>query len=203
MNRMGRRCRIEPTIQRRRAARPPGCRSVPGQILAVVGRAVPWLWRAIPNSPTCERPTTPWMIGPRQRLAELAASTPCSYSRQAVGFADFTPEEIQQFPARSASCGARAEATGRTIIVPVGARRASSLDGRCRSRGLFLRDRHRACDEAESVVSRSWRQHDLVVLGTTARRWHRARRFDRNEVRDMRRTTLRSEVPIVGVSAGG
>jgi hypothetical protein len=30
---------------------------------------------------------------------------------------------------------------------------------------------------------------------------HRARRFDRNEVRDMRRTTLGGEVPIVARSS--
>jgi alpha-ketoglutarate-dependent 2,4-dichlorophenoxyacetate dioxygenase len=66
----------------------------------------------------------------------------------------------------------------------------------------FLRDLTEHATRPEFVYSHSWRQHDLVVWDNRTT-MHRARRFDRSEVRDMRRTTLGGEVPIVGVGAAG
>jgi alpha-ketoglutarate-dependent 2,4-dichlorophenoxyacetate dioxygenase len=60
----------------------------------------------------------------------------------------------------------------------------------------FLRDLTEHATSREFVYSHSWRRHDLVVWDNRTV-MHRARRFDRNEVRDMRRTTLGGEVPIV------
>ena len=61
---------------------------------------------------------------------------------------------------------------------------------------MFLRDLTEHATQREFVYSHAWRPGDLV-------RWdnrvtmHRARRFDRNEVRDVRRTTLAGEAPTV------
>ena len=72
--------------------------------------------------------------------------------------------------------------------------------GRSRSRAAFLRDLTEHATSREFVYSHSWRRHDLVVWDNRTV-MHRARRFDRNEVRDMRRTTLGGEVPIVARSS--
>jgi alpha-ketoglutarate-dependent 2,4-dichlorophenoxyacetate dioxygenase len=45
------------------------------------------------------------------------------------------------------------------------------------------------------VYSHRWRVHDLVMWDNRAT-MHRARRFDRNEVRDVRRTTLAGDAAI-------
>lgn len=44
------------------------------------------------------------------------------------------------------------------------------------------------------VYAHTWRINDLVIWDNRTT-MHRARRFDRNEVRDVRRTTLGGDVP--------
>ena len=46
------------------------------------------------------------------------------------------------------------------------------------------------------LYSHAWRLHDLVMWDNRAT-MHRARRFDRNEVRDVRRTTLAGDAPTI------
>ncbi len=46
-----------------------------------------------------------------------------------------------------------------------------------------------------------WQQHDLMMWDNRTI-MHSARRFDRNEVRDIRRTTLAGEGPTVEQVAG-
>jgi alpha-ketoglutarate-dependent 2,4-dichlorophenoxyacetate dioxygenase len=61
---------------------------------------------------------------------------------------------------------------------------------------MFLRDLTEHATQREFVYSHQWTPHDLV-------RWdnrtmmHRVRRFDRREVRDVRRTTLAGHPPTV------
>jgi alpha-ketoglutarate-dependent 2,4-dichlorophenoxyacetate dioxygenase len=54
---------------------------------------------------------------------------------------------------------------------------------------MFLRDLTEHATAPAFVYSHSWRPHDLVMWDNRAT-MHRARRFDRTEVRDVRRTTL-------------
>jgi len=58
---------------------------------------------------------------------------------------------------------------------------------------MFLRDLTEHATQREFVYSHSWRLHDLVMWDNR-QTMHRARRFDRNEVRDVRRTTLGGDV---------
>ena len=58
----------------------------------------------------------------------------------------------------------------------------------------FLRDLTEHATQREFVYSHEWRLHDLVMWDNRAT-MHRARRFDRTEVRDMRRTTLAGSEP--------
>jgi alpha-ketoglutarate-dependent 2,4-dichlorophenoxyacetate dioxygenase len=61
---------------------------------------------------------------------------------------------------------------------------------------MFLRDLMEFATQPRFVYAHQWRQHDLVMWDnrTTV---HRARRFDRNEVRDVRRTTVAGDAPTI------
>jgi alpha-ketoglutarate-dependent 2,4-dichlorophenoxyacetate dioxygenase len=54
---------------------------------------------------------------------------------------------------------------------------------------MFLRDLTEHATQSEFVYSHAWQSFDLVMWDNRTT-LHRARRFDRNEVRDVRRTTL-------------
>jgi alpha-ketoglutarate-dependent 2,4-dichlorophenoxyacetate dioxygenase len=137
----------------------------------------------------------------KAEVAGLVCEHSLLYSRQAVGFADFTPEEISNFqPVRHPLVRVQ-EATGRKSLF-LSAHAGVIVGWSVPESRAFLRDLTEHATRPEFVYSHSWRQHDLVVWDNRTT-MHRARRFDRNEVRDMRRTTLGGEVPIVGVSAGG
>jgi alpha-ketoglutarate-dependent 2,4-dichlorophenoxyacetate dioxygenase len=60
----------------------------------------------------------------------------------------------------------------------------------------FLRELTDHATQRQFVYSHAWRQYDLVIWDNRAT-MHRACRFDRNEVRDMRRTTLAGDEPTV------
>jgi alpha-ketoglutarate-dependent 2,4-dichlorophenoxyacetate dioxygenase len=60
---------------------------------------------------------------------------------------------------------------------------------------MFLRDLTEHATQREFVYRHQWRVGDLVMWDNR-QTMHRARRFDRNEVRDVRRTTLAGEAPI-------
>ena len=61
---------------------------------------------------------------------------------------------------------------------------------------MFLRNLTEHATQREFVYSHAWRPHDLVMWDNRST-MHRARRFDRNEVRDVRRTTLAGDAPTV------
>jgi alpha-ketoglutarate-dependent 2,4-dichlorophenoxyacetate dioxygenase len=61
---------------------------------------------------------------------------------------------------------------------------------------MFLRDLTEHATQREFVYSHTWRAWDLVMWDNRST-MHRARRFDRKEVRDMRRTTLAGELSTI------
>src|SRR5579859_5500503 len=62
---------------------------------------------------------------------------------------------------------------------------------------MFLRDLTEHATQREFVYSHRWRPWDLVMWDNR-QTMHRARRFDdRNEVRDMHRTTLAGHAPTI------
>jgi alpha-ketoglutarate-dependent 2,4-dichlorophenoxyacetate dioxygenase len=65
---------------------------------------------------------------------------------------------------------------------------------------MFLRDLTEHATAPAFVYSHSWRPHDLVVWDNRAT-MHRARRFDRTEVRDVRRTTLAGDTGTIEQAA--
>lgn len=117
------------------------------------------------------------------------------YSRQQIGFTELTAEEIANFePVRHPLVRVQ-KATGRKSLY-LSSHIGKIVGWTVPEARSFLRDLMEHATSREFVYSHAWRLHDLVVWDNRTT-MHRARRFDRTEVRDMRRTTLGGEVPIV------
>lgn len=115
------------------------------------------------------------------------------YSRQVIGFTDFTDEERERFkPVRQ--CMVR--------VHPVTKRKSLYLSSHAgeivgwpmpEARG-FLRDLIEHATQREFVYTHKWRLGDLVMWDNR-QTMHRARPFPAHEPRDMRRTTLMGDGP--------
>jgi alpha-ketoglutarate-dependent 2,4-dichlorophenoxyacetate dioxygenase len=130
----------------------------------------------------------------KAEVEDLICEHSLIHSRGAIGFSAFTPEEIENFrPVRQRLVRTHADRR-RSLFL---SSHAGAIEGwtipEARS---FLRDLTEHATQREFVYSHQWRQHDLVMWDNRTT-MHRARRFDRTEVRDMRRTTLAGEGPTV------
>jgi alpha-ketoglutarate-dependent 2,4-dichlorophenoxyacetate dioxygenase len=121
------------------------------------------------------------------------------FSRQQIGFFDFTDEERERFkPVRQ--CLVRTHpVTGRKSLYL--ASHAGSIVGWPvpEARG-FLRDLIEHATQREFVYTHVWRVGDLVMWDNR-QTMHRARPFPADEPRDMRRTTLAGDGPTVAQAA--
>jgi alpha-ketoglutarate-dependent 2,4-dichlorophenoxyacetate dioxygenase len=117
------------------------------------------------------------------------------YSRQILGFTDFTEQERARF------------APVRQILVrthPVTGRKSLYLSSHAGGiigwpvpeARAFLRDLIEHATQRQFVYSHQWRVGDLVMWDNR-QTMHRARPFPENEPRDVRRTTLAGERPTV------
>ena len=114
------------------------------------------------------------------------------YSRQAIGFTDLSEDELASFaPVRQRLIRAH-PVTGRKSLFL--SSHAGAIEGwTVPEARMFLRDLTEHATQREFVYSHQWRPFDLVMWDNRTT-MHRARRFDRNEVRDVRRTTLAGDV---------
>jgi alpha-ketoglutarate-dependent 2,4-dichlorophenoxyacetate dioxygenase len=131
----------------------------------------------------------------KAEIEDLVCEHSLLYSRGAIGFTEFTPEEIENFrPVRQRLLRVH-PATGRKSLFL--ASHAGAIVGwSIPEARAFLRELTEHATQREFVYSHPWRQYDLVIWDNRAT-MHRACRFDRNEVRDMRRTTLAGDGPTV------
>lgn len=131
----------------------------------------------------------------KDEIEDLVCEHSLIHSRASVGFTDLTPEEIASFrPVRQRLVRVHPETGRKSLFLSA---HAGAIEGwtvpEARS---FLRDLTEHATQREFVHSHVWRQYDLVMWDNRAT-MHRARRFDRNEVRDMRRTTLAGDAPTI------
>jgi alpha-ketoglutarate-dependent 2,4-dichlorophenoxyacetate dioxygenase len=124
----------------------------------------------------------------KAEIEDLVCEHSLIYSRETIGFTDMTAEEIAAFrPVRQRLVRTH-PATGRKSLFL--SSHAGAIVGWTIPEGrMFLRDLTEHATMPAFVYSHSWRPHDLVMWDNRAT-MHRARRFDRTEVRDVRRTTL-------------
>jgi alpha-ketoglutarate-dependent 2,4-dichlorophenoxyacetate dioxygenase len=114
------------------------------------------------------------------------------YSRQAIGFTELTEQEIASFtPVRQRLVRTHPVSGRRSLFL---SSHAGAIEGwTVPEARMFLRDLTEHATQREFVYSHAWRPFDLVMWDNRTT-MHRARRFDRDEVRDVRRTTLGGDV---------
>jgi len=117
------------------------------------------------------------------------------FSRQQLGFTDFTEEERERFrPVRQ--CLVRTHpVTGRKSLY-LSSHAGAIVDWPVPEARAFLRDLVEHATQRQFVHAHTWRVHDLVMWDNR-QTMHRARPFPAHEPRDMRRTTLAGDGPTV------
>jgi alpha-ketoglutarate-dependent 2,4-dichlorophenoxyacetate dioxygenase len=117
------------------------------------------------------------------------------YSRQQLGFTDFTDEERERFKPVRQRLVRTHPSTGRKSLYL--ASHAGGIVGwPVPEARAFLRDLVEHATQRQFVYAHRWRVNDLVMWDNRAT-MHRARPFPAHEPRDMRRTTLIGDAPTV------
>ncbi len=117
------------------------------------------------------------------------------FSREAIGFTDLTPEERAAFRPVRQSLVRIHPVTGRKSLF-LSSHAGTILGWTVPEARMFLGDLTEFATKDRFVHSHEWQVNDLVVWDNRTT-MHRARRFDRNEVRDVRRTTLAGDVATI------
>jgi len=121
-------------------------------------------------------------------IEDLVCEHSLIYSREAIGFFDLTSEERDHFqPVRHRLVRDDAR-TGRKSLF-LSAHAGAIVGWTIPEARVFLRDLIEHATQPRFVYRHVWRAGDLLMWDNRTT-MHRARRFDRNEVRDVRRTTL-------------
>ena len=130
----------------------------------------------------------------KAEIEDLICEHSLMYSREAIGFTELTPHEIAAFTPVRQRLVRTHPATGRKSLF-LSAHAGAILGWTIPEARMFLRDLTEHATQREFVYSHAWRPCDLVMWDNRTT-MHRARRFDRNEVRDVRRTTLAGDAPV-------
>jgi alpha-ketoglutarate-dependent 2,4-dichlorophenoxyacetate dioxygenase len=135
----------------------------------------------------------------RAEVEDLVCLHSLIYSREAIGFIDLTPEEIAAFrPVRQRLVRTHSVTGRRSLFL---SSHAGAIEGWTGPEArMFLRDLTEFATQPQFVYSHEWQPFDLVMWDNRTT-MHRARRFDRNEVRDVRRTTLAGDVATIEQAA--
>ena len=136
----------------------------------------------------------------KAETADLVCLHSLIYSRAAIGFAELSAEETAAFrPVRQRLVRTHPVTGRKSLFLSA---HAGAIEGwTVPEARMFLRDVTEHATEREFVYSHAWRPGDLVMWDNR-QTMHRARRFDdRNEIRDMRRTTLAGDAPTIDEAA--
>jgi alpha-ketoglutarate-dependent 2,4-dichlorophenoxyacetate dioxygenase len=131
----------------------------------------------------------------RQRCEGLVCEHSQMYSRQQVGFFDFTDEERERFKPVRQTLIRTHPSTGRKSLY-LSSHAGSIVGWPDPEARIFLRDLTEHATQRKFVYAHKWRVGDLVIWDNR-RTMHRARPFPADEPRDVRRTTLKGEGPTV------
>ena len=135
----------------------------------------------------------------KAQVEELICEHSQIFSRQQLGFTDFTDEERARFkPVRQRLVRVH-PGTGRKSLY-LSSHAGTILGWPVPEARFFLRDLGEHATQREFVYSHKWRVGDLVMWDNR-QTMHRARPFPAHEPRDMRRTTLKGDGPTVAQSA--
>ncbi len=121
------------------------------------------------------------------------------FSREQVGFTDFTPEERERFKPVRQRLVRTLPATGRKSIY-LASHAGTIIGWPLPEARLLLRDLTEHATQRQFVYAHQWQLHDLVMWDNR-QTMHRARPFPTEEPRDVRRTTLKGDGPTVEQAA--
>ena len=128
----------------------------------------------------------------RREVHDLICVHSQIFSRGILGFDEFTEAERQKWAPVRQRLVRRHPVTGRLSLYL--ASHAGGIEGwPVPEARAFLRDLTEHATQRHFVYAHVWKPWDLVMWDNRVT-MHRARRYDPNEVRDMRRTTLTNEV---------
>jgi alpha-ketoglutarate-dependent 2,4-dichlorophenoxyacetate dioxygenase len=131
----------------------------------------------------------------RAEIEDLVCEHSQIFSRQQLGFTDFTDEERARFKPVRQRLVRTHPATGRKSLY-LSSHAGSILGWPVPEARAFLRDLVEHATQRQFVYAHTWRVGDLVMWDNQ-RTMHRGRPFPPDEPRDVRRTTLAGEGPTV------
>jgi alpha-ketoglutarate-dependent 2,4-dichlorophenoxyacetate dioxygenase len=115
------------------------------------------------------------------------------FSREAIGFREFTPDERERFrPVRQRLVRTLA-GTGRKSVY-LSSHAGTIVGWPLPEARLLLRDLTEHATQREFVYSHKWQVNDLVMWDNR-QTMHRGRSYPADEARDVRRTTVRGDAP--------
>jgi len=131
----------------------------------------------------------------RDLVEDLVCEHTQIYSRGVLGFTDFTDEERRRFAPVLQRLVRTHPVTGRRSLF-LSSHAGAIVGWPVPEARALLRDLVEHATQRQFVHAHVWRDHDLVMWDNRVT-MHRARRYDANERRDLRRTTVASEAPTV------
>ncbi len=135
----------------------------------------------------------------KAEIEDLVCEHSLIYSRAAIGFTDLTPEEIAAFKPVRQRLVRTHPVTGRKSLF-LASHAGAIRDWTIPEARMFLHELTEHATQREFVYRHKWRVGDLVMWDNR-QTMHRGRRFDRHEVRDVRRTTLAGDAPTIEQAA--
>jgi alpha-ketoglutarate-dependent 2,4-dichlorophenoxyacetate dioxygenase len=125
-------------------------------------------------------------------VEDLVCEHSLAFSREAIGFVDLTEAERESFRPIKQRLVRTHPVTGRKSLF-LSSHAGTIVGWTIPEARMFLRDLTEFATQERFVYAHKWRVGDLVIWDNRTT-MHRARRFDRAEVRDVRRTTLAGDV---------
>ena len=129
----------------------------------------------------------------KTEVQELVCEHSLIYSRSAIGFTEMTAEEQENFRPVRHPLVRKHPRTGRRSLF-LSSHAGAIVGWTIPEARMFLRDLTEHATQRAFVYAHIWAPGDLVMWDNRVT-MHRARRFSRNEVRDVRRTTLTDDFP--------
>lgn len=131
----------------------------------------------------------------RDLIEDLVCEHSQLYSREVIGFKEFTPEERERFRPVRQRLVRTLPRTGRKSLY-LSSHAGTIVDWALPEARLLLRDLTEHATQREFVYSHKWRVNDLVMWDNR-QTMHRGRPYPAGEARDVRRTTLKGDAPTV------
>jgi alpha-ketoglutarate-dependent 2,4-dichlorophenoxyacetate dioxygenase len=169
-------------------------RPIPAKYSLLSGRIIP-TWGANTDFADMRAAYDALDARTKAEVEDLVCEHSLMFSREAIGFTDLTPEEREAFRPIRQRLVRTHPVTGRKSLF-LSAHAGTILGWTIPEARMFLRDLTEFATHERFVYSHEWRVNDLVIWDNRTT-MHRARRFDRNEVRDVRRTTLGGDVATI------